>query len=97
MSVSVTSNAVARLLYAASGDARRPGPAASGGESLGMVPRTGGFLGGMTNPISLPPWLTEADVDFFQNAAMCSSYFNTFGEISINTPFLMTLKILRAL
>jgi pimeloyl-ACP methyl ester carboxylesterase len=54
-----------RLLYAASGDGPRPGPAASGVESVGMVPRTGGFLGGMTNPDALPPWLTEADVDFY--------------------------------
>jgi hypothetical protein len=30
-----------------------------------MVPRRGGFLSRLTNPASLPPWLTEADVDFY--------------------------------
>jgi pimeloyl-ACP methyl ester carboxylesterase len=29
-----------------------------------MVPRRGGFLDGMPDPPVLPPWLTEADVDF---------------------------------
>ena len=32
---------------------------------VGMVLRQGGFLTGMVNPASLPPWLTEADVDFY--------------------------------
>ena len=30
-----------------------------------MVPRQGGFLSQMLDPESLPPWLTEADVDFY--------------------------------
>ncbi len=30
-----------------------------------MVPRKGGFLSALTNPAALPPWLTEADVDFY--------------------------------
>jgi pimeloyl-ACP methyl ester carboxylesterase len=30
-----------------------------------MVDRKGGFLGQMTNPASLPPWLSEADLDFY--------------------------------
>src|SRR5260370_38843467 len=30
-----------------------------------MVPRRGGFLSRLTNPASLPHWLTEADVDFY--------------------------------
>src|SRR6202158_1262035 len=50
------------LLYSASGDApRREAP---GGE-VGMVPRNGGFLTRLVNPGSLPPWLTDADVDFY--------------------------------
>jgi pimeloyl-ACP methyl ester carboxylesterase len=55
-----------RVLYAASGDA----PAGSGpwsarpGEPVGMVSRRGGFLDLMPDPPVLPPWLTEADVDF---------------------------------
>jgi pimeloyl-ACP methyl ester carboxylesterase len=50
------------LLYSASGDApRRETP---GGE-VGMVQRKGGFLSQLVNPTSLPPWLTDADVDFY--------------------------------
>src|ERR1700731_3579285 len=30
-----------------------------------MVPRRGGFLSRLTNPASLPHWLTEADEDFY--------------------------------
>ena len=30
-----------------------------------MVPRTGGFITRMIDPERLPPWLTEADVDFY--------------------------------
>ena len=30
-----------------------------------MVPRHGGFLTSMADPASLPPWLTESDVDFY--------------------------------
>src|SRR6202040_3445204 len=46
------------LLYWGSGDAPR------GERRLGMVPKGGGFLGGRPVPI-LPPWLTEADLDFY--------------------------------
>jgi hypothetical protein len=42
-------------LYAISGDA----PPARVSGPVGMVPRKGG------DPPSLPPWLTEADVDFY--------------------------------
>ena len=53
------------LLYSASGDAP---PRENGGTPLreaGMVPRHSGFLSHMVNPESLPPWLTDADVDFY--------------------------------
>jgi len=54
---------IRQLAYMASGDARgeaaRPNPA-----GVGMVPRAGGFLGGVEAP-PLPPWLTEADIDYF--------------------------------
>ena len=30
-----------------------------------MVPRTGGFLTRTIDPSTLPPWLTEADIDVF--------------------------------
>src|ERR1700730_3069643 len=47
------------VLYSGSGDA--PVDAAA----IAMVPRSGGFLSSMRNPASLPPWLAEADVDFY--------------------------------
>jgi pimeloyl-ACP methyl ester carboxylesterase len=46
-------------LYSLSGD--RP-PATSGGFPAGMVPRKGARL---INPESLPPWITEADIDVY--------------------------------
>jgi pimeloyl-ACP methyl ester carboxylesterase len=55
---------VRALLYSASGDAPRREDRASV-ENVGMVPRQGGFLTRLLNPATLPPWLTEADVDFY--------------------------------
>ena len=53
------------LLYSASGDALRQQDGAGDSGEVGMVPRRGGFLSRLTNPASLPNWLTEADVDFY--------------------------------
>ena len=53
-----------RLLYSASGDVRRRDPAPAGG-AVGMVPRRGGFLSRTVEPRVLPPWLTEADLEFY--------------------------------
>jgi pimeloyl-ACP methyl ester carboxylesterase len=39
--------------------------AGGGGRGVGMVPRKGGFLSGMANPESLPPWLDAEDLDFY--------------------------------
>jgi pimeloyl-ACP methyl ester carboxylesterase len=55
---------VRAILYSASGDAPRREAIASA-ENVGMVPRQGGFLTRLLNPAALPPWLTEADVDFY--------------------------------
>jgi pimeloyl-ACP methyl ester carboxylesterase len=52
-------HAIRSILYSISGDA----PPALG--PVAMVPRQGGFLDRMTNPATLPPWLSEADVDFY--------------------------------
>jgi pimeloyl-ACP methyl ester carboxylesterase len=49
-----------RSLYALSGNAP---PRVDG--VRGMVPRNGSFIGRMAKPDSLPPWLTEADIDFY--------------------------------
>jgi pimeloyl-ACP methyl ester carboxylesterase len=51
------------FLYSASGDGRDDG--ARDGREVDMVPRRDGFLSRLTNPASLPHWLTEADVDFY--------------------------------
>ena len=53
------------LLFSASGDAPRRENSAAAGAEVGMVPRGDGFLSRLTNPPSLPHWLTEADVDFY--------------------------------
>ena len=57
-------SAIRRLIFSGSGDALRP-ENTSGPDSLAMVPKTGGFLTRMIDPERLPPWLTEADVDFY--------------------------------
>jgi pimeloyl-ACP methyl ester carboxylesterase len=53
------------VLYSNSGDA----PVQVSKDQVGMVPRTGGFAARMAtqpaSPATLPPWLTEADIDFY--------------------------------
>jgi epoxide hydrolase A/B len=56
---------IRRLLLSASGDAPPRVESAPGREAVGMVPRSGGFLARTIDPERLPPWLTEADVDFY--------------------------------
>ena len=63
---------VLKFLFSASGDVPRrtanatdasaPAPASS---DVGMVPRGKGFLSRMPSPQALPPWLNQADVDFY--------------------------------
>ena len=52
------------VLYWGSGDSPRP-PVERGAGGVGMVPRNGGFLASRAFPVSLPPWLTDTDVDFY--------------------------------
>jgi pimeloyl-ACP methyl ester carboxylesterase len=63
---------VLKTLFSGSGDV--PRRAASSGDTfhrpeaagaVGMVTRDGGFLARMVKPAVLPPWLSEADVDFY--------------------------------
>lgn len=58
---------VRSLLYSASGDAPRRENQGTDLGQVGMVPRQGGLLARMANPTLLPPWLTDADLDFYVN------------------------------
>jgi pimeloyl-ACP methyl ester carboxylesterase len=53
------------VLSSESGEGRNPSDASARARPVGMVPRAGGFLDLMALPERLPPWLTEADVEFF--------------------------------
>ena len=57
--------ALRRSLYSASGDAPEGADNVFGREDVGMVPRGGGILTRTIDPERLPPWLTEADVDYY--------------------------------
>ena len=60
---------VRNMLYGASGEgaAAIRAAAASGGvaPNIGMVPRGGGMLRGLGAQVTLPAWLSEADIDFY--------------------------------
>jgi epoxide hydrolase A/B len=56
---------VRSILYSISGDAPRRANSIMDSNAVGMVHRRNGFLAQMQNPESLPPWLTEADVNFY--------------------------------
>jgi pimeloyl-ACP methyl ester carboxylesterase len=56
---------VRTILYSISGDAPPLVGSVVDREAPGMVRREGGFLDQMPNPEVLPPWLCEADVDFY--------------------------------
>jgi pimeloyl-ACP methyl ester carboxylesterase len=68
-----TRRSIAKILYSGSGDVpRRAAGAANAG--VGMVPRSGGFLTRMPDPQVLPPWLTDADVDFYTGQFRTSGF-----------------------
>jgi pimeloyl-ACP methyl ester carboxylesterase len=56
---------VRTLLYSASGDAPHRDWGEAAADAVGMVTRKDGFLFHMVNPVSLPGWLSEADIDFY--------------------------------
>jgi len=58
-------SSVRRILYSGGGEGRRARVGLGSPDAVGMVPRRGGFLSHTEDPAVLPPWLTEADVDFF--------------------------------
>jgi pimeloyl-ACP methyl ester carboxylesterase len=53
---------VRAILSGASGEGSR---LRAPGDPVGMVPRKSGFLRGLSSPPPLPPWLTQADVDYY--------------------------------
>jgi pimeloyl-ACP methyl ester carboxylesterase len=53
-----------KILYSGSGDVPRRNPDAAHA-GVGMVPRSGGFLTRMPDPVTLPPWLKDADIDIY--------------------------------
>jgi epoxide hydrolase A/B len=56
---------IRRLLYWGSGEARDPTAGRVDAGDVGMVPRAIGLVQSQPDPPALPPWLTEADVDFY--------------------------------
>ncbi|HUM14249.1 MAG TPA: alpha/beta hydrolase [Candidatus Nitrosotalea sp.] len=56
---------IRRLLYSGSGEGRAARVGIGDPGAVGMVPRSGGVLTHTADPATLPPWLTEADVDFY--------------------------------
>jgi pimeloyl-ACP methyl ester carboxylesterase len=50
-------------MYGVSGDAIPREAILNGVDIVGMVPRNGGLV--RTDPVSLPSWLTEADIEFY--------------------------------
>jgi hypothetical protein len=55
-----------RMAYSGSGDAAsRLGAGRTPGGEIAMVKRGGGFLDHTIDPLSLPAWISEADIDFY--------------------------------
>jgi pimeloyl-ACP methyl ester carboxylesterase len=52
---------IRKIIHSISGDAPRGRDVGF----IGMVPRQGGLLTHVTDPKTLPPWFTEADLDFY--------------------------------
>jgi pimeloyl-ACP methyl ester carboxylesterase len=80
-------NTIASLLYAASGDAPRPDGRGAASGAVGMVPRQGGFLSGLTPPASLPAWLTGSDLDFYASEFARTGFrggLNWYRNIDLN-------------
>ena len=54
---------IRRLLFSTSGEARDDAIGVS--DNVGMVSKGGGFLSRMRDPVTLPSWLTESDIEYF--------------------------------
>lgn len=62
------------FLYGASGDAPRPASKSEEAGHVFMVPRKGGMLADWVDPISLPSWLTEADLGIYADQFKQTGY-----------------------
>ena len=60
-----TRRTIRSLLYSSSGDLPLGQIRSAATDGVGMVPRQTGLLSRLSNPDTLPPWLTESDVDFY--------------------------------
>ena len=67
-------SAIRRVLFYGSGDA----PENGGGMSL-MVPPGGGFLDRSPDPVTLPPWLSDADVEVYAAAFRKNGFRGPFS------------------
>ena len=63
-----------KILYSASGDAPRRRGSEAADDAIAMVPRQGGLLSRTVDPVSLPSWLTEADVEFYVREFMRTGF-----------------------
>ena len=87
---------VRSILYGASGNAPRAPIGAEG--HVFMVPRKGGLMANQVNPASLPPWLTEADVDVYVDQLKRTGYrggLNWYRNIDRNWQLLAPFSDLK--
>jgi pimeloyl-ACP methyl ester carboxylesterase len=62
------------LLYQSSGDALHPAIKSKQSGHVFMVPRKGGMMANWANPTSLPPWLTETDLEIYAHQFKRTGY-----------------------
>src|ERR1700722_16204614 len=62
------------LLYQSSGDALHPATKSKQSGHVFMVPRKGGMMTNWANPTSLPPWLTETDLEIYADQFKRTGY-----------------------
>jgi pimeloyl-ACP methyl ester carboxylesterase len=85
---------IRKVLYSGSGDVprRNPGVAHAG---VGMVRKNGGFLTGMPDTSTLPPWLTEEDINTYTRQFTQSGFrggLNWYRNIDRNWELLAPYK-----
>ena len=74
-----------KILYSASGDSTRPN-SATPTAGVAMVPKSGGLLTLMRDPDTLPPWLTERELDFYTEQFARSGFRGGLNGLSRFVP-----------